>query len=199
MISVLRKLFQGSPRQGSATQPSPEWDGGVPVPARAEDRRQAGAIGPSDAVDTASSRDEMRSRAEDRRQAFKRAIYLALSLAAIALSARAVLGERGLLDAHRSQAELTALQTEVETWKQRNELLEKRVKALREDPATIEGIARERLDWIRPGEITFLLPHDPAASDPGDPGPVAPGEFSPTQPGDVEETPEPAGPASSRP
>lgn len=141
--------------------------------------------------------DEGQPRIRDRRQAVKHAIVLALSLAAIALTVRAILGERGLLDAHRSSGELLVLRSEVETWRSRNTYLEGRIRALRTDPATIEKIARERLGWVRPGEITFLFPHDPALVEPGDPGPVPPGEFAPTQPGDVIEPSEP--PESSEP
>lgn len=93
------------------------------------------------------------------------------------------------------------LRTEVDTWRARNTYLEGRIRALQNDPAAIEKIARERLGWIRPGEITFLFPHDPALTEPGDPGPVAPGEFAPTQPGDIieSETPSSSTPPSPAP
>ena len=131
------------------------------------------------AQDPGSPAGEARARARERRQALKRASFLGLTFLALALTARAVVGERGLLDARRSLRELDRVQGEVEKWRQRNLFLERRIKALREDPTTIESIARERLDWVRPGEITFLFPHDPATLEPGDPGPAAPGEFSP--------------------
>lgn len=123
-----------------------------------------------------------RTRALERRQAIGRATLLVLTLVALVLTARAVVGERGLLDARRSLAELSRAQAEVEKWHVRNAWLEARIKALREDPATIESMARERLDYVRPGEITFLFPDDPSMPAPGEPGPVAPGEFSPVLP-----------------
>jgi len=124
--------------------------------------------------------EEARSRAQDRRQALRRAACLALAVAAVALSVRAVVGKRGLLETHRARRELARLEAEVGKWKQRNASIEELIKALRDNPAAIEAIARERLGWVRPGEITFLFPHDPAALEPGDPGPIPPGEFSPT-------------------
>ncbi len=133
------------------------------------------------ATETPPAEDD-RGRAQDRRQALKRATYFILILTAAALSARAVFGVRGVLDAHRSGRELARLEGEVDTWRERNAFLEKRIAALRQDPGTLEAIARERLDWVRPGEITFLFPHDPAALERGDPGPVAPGEFSAVEP-----------------
>ena len=123
-------------------------------------------------------------REPEHRQAIRRAAYLALALVAAGLTVRAVIGERGLLEAHRARIECEKLEAEVGKWRERNAYLETRIQALRNDPATIERIARERLDYVRPGEITFLFPYDAAAPEPFDPGPVAPGEFGPTQPGD---------------
>jgi cell division protein FtsB len=140
------------------------------------------AIAPAGAPGPAAPPDDGRAR----RQALQRATFLLLTLAAIALSARAIVGERGLLDAHRAQRELSTLQGEVGTWHERNAYLEARIKALRDNPATIERIARERLDYVRPGEITFLFPRDPSELDPGDPGPLPPGEFLPTHPGEID-------------
>jgi cell division protein FtsB len=111
-----------------------------------------------------------------------RATLLVLTLFALALTVRAIVGERGLLDVRRSLSELSRAQAEVDKWHERNAWLEARIKALRDDPATIESMARERLDYVRPGEITFLFPADPKALAPGEPAPVAPGEFSPVLP-----------------
>ena len=125
-----------------------------------------------------------RVRNPERQVAIRRASYLVLTLVAIAFSIRAVIGERGILETHRSRRELARLESEVDRWERRNAFLQARVKALREDPATIEVIARERLDWVKPGEITFLFPFDASSPEPGDPGPVAPGEFSVARPED---------------
>lgn len=135
-------------------------------------------------------------RARERRQALRRATYLALTLAAAALTVRGIVGKRGLLAAHRSRTELARLDADVAKWRERNATLEGRIKALRDDPSTIESIARERLGWVRPGEFTFLFPHDPSAPDPRDPGPVAPGEFDPALEGEVGE---PLGDGSAAP
>ena len=153
-----------------------------------------GAIQPGPG--TPGPQDDGRNRSQDRRQALQRATFLLLTLAALALSARAIVGERGLLDAHRAQRELNSLQGEVGKWRARNAYREWRIKALRSSPAAIETIARERLDYVRPGEITFLFPHDPAEPEPGDPGPLAPGEFLPTHPGEIDASGEESAPPS---
>lgn len=120
-------------------------------------------------------------RPSDGRIAIRRAVQLLLALAACGLMVRAVIGERGLLETHRSRSELGALETDVAKWQARCTYLEGRIQELKTDPAAMERIARERLDWVRPGEITFLFPYDPAEPEPGDSGPALPGEFAPTQ------------------
>jgi cell division protein FtsB len=157
-------------RSGRAAVP-----GGEDRPAPAPD--PLGTTGASPAGDG-----DPRTRSVERRQAIRRATFFVLTLVALALTARAIVGERGLLDAHRSLRELTRAEAEVEKWRERNAWLEARIRALRDDPATIESMARERLDYVRPGEITFLFPDDPARPAPGEPAPVTPGEFSPVLP-----------------
>jgi cell division protein FtsB len=123
---------------------------------------------------------EARARAQERQRKIRRVTNVVLALLAVALSVRAVVGKHGFLEAHRSKRELTRLQADVTVWRERNEALATRIKALKEDPSTVEAIARERLGWSKPGEITFLFPYDPAAPDRGVPDPVSPGEFTPT-------------------
>jgi len=157
----------GSPASASRLEAGGEGDPGPGAPAAA-----TAPVAESDP----------RTRGFERGAAIRRAIFLALTLLALALTARAIGGERGLLDARRSLAELDRAQAEVQKWRDRNSWLEARIKALKDDPATIESLARERLDYVKPGEITFLFPSDPAAPAPGEPDPAAPGEFSPVLP-----------------
>ena len=123
---------------------------------------------------------EARARERERQRKIRRAMNVVLALLAVALSVRSVVGKHGFLEAHRSKRELARLQADVTKWRERNDALAARIKALKEDPSTVEAIARERLGWTMPGEITFLFPYDPAAPDRGVPDPVAPGEFTPT-------------------
>ena len=44
--------------------------------------------------------------------------------------------------------------------------MEQEIKALKNDPKTIEKEARERLHYTRPGEVVYTLPSVPAASAP---------------------------------
>jgi len=159
-------------RPGSAASASPAAGGGDGDPGPG-----AHAAAPATVPET-----DPRTRGLERRAAVRRATYLALTLLALALTARAIGGERGLLDARRSVAELDRAQAEVQKWRDRNTWLEARIEALKDDPATIESLARERLDYVKPGEITFLFPTAPAAPSPGEPAAAAPGEFSPVLP-----------------
>ena len=53
------------------------------------------------------------------------------------------------------------LRQQVRESEARVESLEARVERLREDPATVEKLAREELLMARPGEVVILLPADP--------------------------------------
>lgn len=50
------------------------------------------------------------------------------------------------------------LREDIRASEARVEALEERVERLREDPATVEQLAREELIMARPGEIVILLP-----------------------------------------
>jgi cell division protein FtsB len=58
------------------------------------------------------------------------------------------------------------LRQQVRASEARVETLEARVERLREDPATVEQLAREELLMARPGEVVILLPAGPPAGAP---------------------------------
>jgi cell division protein FtsB len=69
-------------------------------------------------------------------------------------------GVRAMLQARRDarmlEAQIAALRAE-------NVALRRRAEALRRDPAAIEAVARERLGFLRPGEILVTRPVPPAS------------------------------------
>ena len=53
------------------------------------------------------------------------------------------------------------LEHEIDRLRRENRNMRSEARRLREDPATIEAIARRELGLIRPGEIVFLLTDEP--------------------------------------
>jgi len=68
------------------------------------------------------------------------------------------LGDRGLWDLRRQRGRLSALQSEVAALHDENTRLEEEVARLRTDPAAAEKIAREELNFVRPGDVVLVLP-----------------------------------------
>jgi cell division protein FtsB len=75
-------------------------------------------------------------------------------------------GDTGLLGYLRMQQKRSQLIGEIEYLKKQNDLLRGEVKALRQNPDYIEGIARDRLGLIREGEMVYQFEKDtPDATD----------------------------------
>jgi len=90
----------------------------------------------------------------------RRTLLAALAVAFLGGTAMAVLGSRGLLDVLRSGKELRAAEARLNRQQETVAELKREVQKLREDRLAVERIARESLGYVRPGEITFLLPED---------------------------------------
>jgi len=90
----------------------------------------------------------------------RRASFL-LALALLALLVHDIFGDHGLLAMRRSQKEVEKLRQEIQQLNQDNARLAEEVKALKNDPKTIERIAREEMGLARPGELVFKLPPKP--------------------------------------
>jgi cell division protein FtsL len=90
------------------------------------------------------------------RSPFRQHLWLAAILLLI-LVAASVMGDRGpirLYQMHRARA---ALEQEIEQLDTANAALADEVQAFREDPARIEGMAREELGLVKPGETVYLF------------------------------------------
>jgi cell division protein FtsB len=64
----------------------------------------------------------------------------------------------------RMRERILVLQSQVKTEEQKHELLKAAVQNLREDPKTVERLAREKLGYAKPGETVIFF--TPAASAP---------------------------------
>jgi len=103
----------------------------------------------------------------------RRRLLLLLLCAALSLfTARSIVGERGLLEALGQRGELARVRREVEAARARNAALAAEIARLRKvkENTAVESIAREKLGYIKPGEVTYLFPEE--SSDP----PPAPGK-----------------------
>lgn len=93
-------------------------------------------------------------------------VFYALLVVTAILVMNAVFGEQGVLAMMRARREYNQLSAEVERVKARNAELAEQAQRLKEDPATIEDLARRNLGLIRPGEKLFIITDVPPASPP---------------------------------
>jgi cell division protein FtsB len=75
----------------------------------------------------------------------------------------AVFSANGLLDYQQKRRESQELDRQIKALQQQNGGMEQVIKALKNDPKTIEKEARERLRYARPGEVVYTLPAAPVA------------------------------------
>ena len=69
----------------------------------------------------------------------------------------ALFGARGLMSTLRAKRDYATVEARVNQMRAENARLREQVRQLRDDPATIESLARERLGLIYPGETLFIL------------------------------------------
>jgi cell division protein FtsB len=67
-------------------------------------------------------------------------------------------GANGVLVYAQKRKEQRDLRSQIESLRQQNDLLNQRIKSLKNDPQAIEKEARERLRYARPGEVIYTLP-----------------------------------------
>ena len=90
--------------------------------------------------------------------AWRRLATAAVIILTIWLSLHVMLGANGMVVYRQKRAEYQQLQKENQRLQQENELYSQRIKALSDDPQTIEKEAREQLHYTRPGEVIYVAP-----------------------------------------
>ncbi len=94
-----------------------------------------------------------------------RLLTLVLLFCALALVIDAVAGERGSIANSREQRQVEQAEQDLAAKQRENaELSDYRDRLKRQDPATIEEIARREHGLIRPGEKVFILKDAPKAA-----------------------------------
>jgi cell division protein FtsB len=75
-------------------------------------------------------------------------------------------GPNGMVVYRQKKSEYQVLQKEVQNLQQDNDKATDNVKALKDDPKTIEKEAREQLHYAKPGEIIYVAPAPPPQQNP---------------------------------
>lgn len=89
------------------------------------------------------------------RRIVRRYLLALLGAVTLLLYAYWVLGPPGYMAWSRRDREERALLQEIRTLKREKKRLAERIKALRDDPKAIEGLARQDLGYVRKGEVVY--------------------------------------------
>ncbi len=73
----------------------------------------------------------------------------------IATAVISVMGNRGLIRIYQMHRDRVSLEREIEHLSSANAALTEEVRLLKTNPARIEGIAREELGLVKPGELVY--------------------------------------------
>jgi cell division protein FtsB len=95
------------------------------------------------------------------RKAKREILTILLVMIALPFMYTLVFGSAGVLELRKSQAALRELQQENQRLREEHQAYLKRIEKLRQDPAEIERIARERYNYARPGDVIVNLPETP--------------------------------------
>jgi cell division protein FtsB len=87
----------------------------------------------------------------------RRIVNLLLGFATVVLLVDALIGEEGFMDRLRARREYAQAAAELDTIRRENAALYDQMLRLKDDPATLESIARETFGLIKPGELLFIV------------------------------------------
>lgn len=85
-----------------------------------------------------------------------------VGLLAAVLAYHVVFGANGLVVYEHKRKEYRQLQEQNRALQQQNQEIEQQIKALETNPQAIEKEARERLHYVRAGEVVYTTPSKPA-------------------------------------
>ncbi|MEZ5293330.1 MAG: septum formation initiator family protein [Vicinamibacterales bacterium] len=94
----------------------------------------------------------------------RRLIRIALVIVTAVVLVDAIAGEKGLFELMRARDERQGLEDQVRAMRLENQRLLEQARRYREDPATIEELARRDLGMIKPGEKLFIIRDLPPAA-----------------------------------
>jgi cell division protein FtsB len=86
-----------------------------------------------------------------------RLLNYALGFVVVVLVADALVGDKGMLDTIRARRQYQEAAAALAQKRQENARLRDEIRLLKEDPATIESLAREELGLMRDGEVLFIV------------------------------------------
>jgi len=95
----------------------------------------------------------------------RRLATTAVGLFTVWLFLHVMLGANGMVVYRQKKNEIEDLQKQVDTLQRENEQYTQQIKALQTDPKMIEKVAREQLQYTRPGEVVYVAP-EPAHPQP---------------------------------
>ena len=88
-----------------------------------------------------------------------RILKYVLAFVSLILVVDSLVGDKGLLETLRARRQYAEVSAALAARRQENAHLRDEVRRLKEDPSSVEAIAREELGLIRPGELLFIV-HD---------------------------------------
>ena len=95
---------------------------------------------------------------------YQRILLLSLTFFVMMITV-AVFHEEGIITVYEFQDELVELKKNNEQLKESNIRLRKEIKLLKSDPFSVEKIAREKLQMVKPGETVYKIVPRPRFSD----------------------------------
>jgi cell division protein FtsB len=87
----------------------------------------------------------------------RKIVRFTLAFVTAVLIVDAIFGEKGFVALWQARREHAAVQRALDHAREENRALREEARQLREDPATIEAIARRDLGLIKPGEKLFIV------------------------------------------
>jgi cell division protein FtsB len=87
----------------------------------------------------------------------RRGLQILLIFVTLVLVIDALIGDKGLTESRNARRQYLELQASLDQLRRDNSALRDEMRRLKEDPATIESLARQELGLIKPGEIVFIL------------------------------------------
>ena len=87
----------------------------------------------------------------------RKLLNILLAFAAAVLLLDALVGEKGFLEGLRARRAYADTEGQLDRYRRENARLVEDVRRLRESPAAVEGLAREELGFIKPGETLFII------------------------------------------